>query len=66
MRVDKKNRYQLKGLDKKLKTRVFTIAQLIEKYSKYLYELHMEKLHDQEIIATQDKKRQQEQRERLL
>lgn len=34
-----------------MKTRVLTIAQLIEKYTKYLYDLHMEKHREVKIIA---------------
>ena len=43
-----------------------TITQLIEKYTRQLYELQLEKLREQKIVIEQEEKRRKLQREKMV
>jgi len=43
----------------------FTINQLIDKYTKYLYQLHIDKLKEDKILQAQEEKRREVQRAKL-
>ena len=50
LRADLKSKYRVKN-DNSMSKRELSTAKLIEKYTKYLYDLHMEKLKEQKMIT---------------